>query len=57
MARAKQPDKLKTRIDAIACFYRETGRMPSFSELGELVELKSKNAVSEAPGVRKRMGV
>jgi len=38
-------ETLKTRIAEISRFYRERGRMPSFSELGELVGLRSKNAV------------
>jgi SOS regulatory protein LexA len=38
---------LRSRIREIARFYREKGRMPSFSEIGELVGLRSKNAVSK----------
>ena len=38
-------ETLKTRIAGISRFYRERGRMPSFSELGELVGIRSKNAV------------
>src|SRR5208283_391341 len=38
-------ETLKTRISEISRFYRERGRMPSFSELGELVGVRSKNAV------------
>jgi repressor LexA len=40
-------DKLKPRIKEISRFYREKGRMPSFSELGEATGLRSKNAVSK----------
>ncbi|HMK61261.1 MAG TPA: transcriptional repressor LexA [Dissulfurispiraceae bacterium] len=40
-------DKLKSRIRDISHFYRENGRMPSFSEIGELTGLRSKNAVSK----------
>lgn len=40
-------DKLKSRIRDISLFYREKGRMPSFSEIGELTGLQSKNAVSK----------
>lgn len=40
-------NKTKLRIDAIADFYNSNGRMPSFSELGEIWVLKSKNAVSK----------
>ena len=39
--------KTKTRIRAIADFYREAGRMPSFSEIGQRVGIRSKNAVSK----------
>lgn len=37
--------RLRQRIEGIAHFYRQKGRMPSFSEIGELVGLRSKNAV------------
>jgi SOS regulatory protein LexA len=40
-------DKLKDRVKGISLFYREKGRMPSFSEIGELTGLRSKNAVSK----------
>ncbi len=38
---------LRSRIREISRFYREKGRMPSFSEIGETVGLRSKNAVSK----------
>ena len=37
--------KLRGRIKDISRFYREKGRMPSFSEIGEMAGLRSKNAV------------
>ncbi len=37
--------KLRERINAITLFYKEKGRMPSFSEIGEITGLRSKNAV------------
>lgn len=40
-------DKTKSRVTALADFYGQNGRMPSFSELGDLWGLKSKNAVSK----------
>ncbi|GAB4387472.1 MAG: hypothetical protein Kow0025_01250 [Thermodesulfovibrionales bacterium] len=40
-------ERLKGRAREISLFYRERGRMPSFSEIGELVGLRSKNAVSK----------
>jgi repressor LexA len=40
-------DKIKSRIITLADFYGQNGRMPSFSELGDLWGLKSKNAVSK----------
>jgi SOS regulatory protein LexA len=39
--------KLRSRIREIIRFRRESGRMPSFSELGEITGLRSKNAVSK----------
>jgi len=38
-------DKLHSRAKEISHFYRQKGRMPSFSEIGEMVGLRSKNAV------------
>jgi SOS regulatory protein LexA len=38
-------DKLRQRISAIAAFYHEKGRMPSFSEIADLAGLQSKNSV------------
>ncbi|MGE5893735.1 MAG: transcriptional repressor LexA [bacterium] len=40
-----QEDLLRSRIRDIAGFYQKNGRMPSFSEIGELTGLQSKNAV------------
>lgn len=37
----------KSRAATLADFYKDKGRMPSFSELGALWKLKSKNAVSK----------
>lgn len=39
--------KLHERARAISRFYQEKGRMPSFSEIGEMTGLRSKNAVSK----------
>jgi SOS regulatory protein LexA len=38
-------DKLHSRAKEISRFHRQKGRMPSFSEIGEMVGLRSKNAV------------
>ncbi len=40
-------DRLKSRIREISLFYHQKGRMPSFSEIGEITGLRSKNAVSK----------
>lgn len=50
-------DRMRSRIDAIAGFYRENGRMPSFSEIGEMLGLGSKNAVSKLVGRLERLKV
>ena len=47
MERAGSEDTLRSRVRDIAGFYDEKGRMPSFSEIGEIVGLRSKNAVSK----------
>jgi repressor LexA len=40
-------ERLRSRIKEISLFYYRKRRMPSFSEIGELTGLKSKNAVSK----------
>jgi repressor LexA len=49
--------KLRSRIRDIARFQQENGRMPSYSELGELTGLRSKNAVFKLVGRLERLGV
>jgi repressor LexA len=41
----RRENKLKSRVNEIALFYQQKGRMPSFSEIGEIVGFRSKNAV------------
>ena len=43
--RDARPDILQTRIQKISHFYNQKSRMPSFSEIGEIVGFRSKNAV------------
>ncbi|MEK7307495.1 MAG: hypothetical protein AAB089_00295, partial [Nitrospirota bacterium] len=45
MTKNQKEDKLKARIQAISYFYQKNGRMPSFSEAGQILGLRSKNAV------------
>jgi repressor LexA len=47
MADEQKDEKLRSRIRDISLFYHTKGRMPSFSEIGELTGLQSKNAVSK----------
>ncbi len=42
--------KLRSRIGDITRFYKQSGRMPSFSEIGEMTGLRSKNAVFKLVG-------
>jgi SOS-response transcriptional repressor LexA len=49
--------KLRSRIREIVRFRRESGRMPSFSELGEITGLRSKNAVSKLVGKLEKLKV
>lgn len=57
MTKRTEPEKLKERIEAIGRFHRDAGRMPSFSELGKLVGLRSKNAVSKLVGKLEETGI
>ncbi len=45
MERDQKEERLRSRIKGISRFYSEKGRMPSFSEIGEMAGLRSKNAV------------
>jgi len=47
MKREQREEKLKSRVREISRFYYQKGRMPSFAEIGEMLGLKSKNAVSK----------
>lgn len=47
MARKLTDETLRARIRDISAFYHTKGRMPSFSEVGEIVGFSSKNAVSK----------
>ena len=47
MNKELQNEKLRARIREISRFYYQRGRMPSFSEIGEMLGIKSKNAVSK----------
>lgn len=42
-----EKEKLNNRINEISNFYSMNRRMPSYSEIGEMLGLKSKNAVSK----------
>jgi SOS regulatory protein LexA len=45
MKKESRENKLRSRARDISHFYHQKGRMPSFSEIGEMVGLRSKNAV------------
>ncbi|MBF0559157.1 MAG: repressor LexA [Nitrospirae bacterium] len=47
MRKTAEEDKLRGRIKDIAVFFGKSGRMPSFSEIGTITGLRSKNAVSK----------
>ncbi len=57
MQKELQKDKLRSRIDAISGFYQQNGRMPSFSEMGDMLGLRSKNAVSKLVARLEEMNV
>jgi repressor LexA len=47
MVQDTKEERLRSRTRDISRFYNENGRMPSFSEIGEMTGLSSKNAVSK----------
>lgn len=47
MRKTAEEDKLRGRIKDIAVFFGKSGRMPTFSEIGTITGLRSKNAVSK----------
>jgi repressor LexA len=55
MANAKE-QRLRKRAGEVAAFYRSAGRMPSYSELGGLLGLRSKNAVFKLVGRLEKLG-
>lgn len=56
-SQSNKDKKLRSRIRDIVRFRRESGRMPSFSELGEITGLRSKNAVSKLVGKLEKLKV
>lgn len=47
MTKTLRDEKLRSRVRGISEFYYRKGRMPSFSEIGEITGISSKNAVSK----------
>jgi SOS regulatory protein LexA len=57
MVRNLSKDALRSRIRDIAQFHKKNGRMPSFSEIGEMTGLQSKNAVFKLVAKLEEMNV
>ena len=57
MKKELKEDKLRSRIRAIANFYYQKGRMPSFSEIATLAGFRSKNAVNRLINKLEKMKV
>ena len=50
MTKTLSEETLKSRLGDIAGFYHDRGRMPSFSEIGEMFRLSSKSSVHKVVG-------
>ena len=48
MKKTAAEEKLRTRVKDVSAFYHQKGRMPSFSEIGEIFRLSSKSSVHKA---------
>jgi SOS regulatory protein LexA len=57
MKKYSREEKLRLRIRDISRFYHQKGRMPSFSEIGEIVGMNSKNAVFKLVNKLERLKV
>ena len=57
MPRIIKEDTLRSRIREIRKFHRESGRMPSYSEISGLTGLRSKNAVFKFVGKLEKLKV
>ncbi len=57
MPRKNQEERIRSRVAGIREFYRKQGRMPSYSEIGELTGLRSKNAVFKFIGRLEKLNV
>jgi len=57
MTKDQREERLRSRIKDISGFYSEKGRMPSFSEIGEMAGLRSKNAVFKLVNKLELLGV
>jgi repressor LexA len=56
MVKQAREARLRSRARVIAGFFRHNGRMPSFSEVGEMCGLRSKNAVYKLIGQLEGLG-
>jgi repressor LexA len=57
MPRTTKPETISSRVRKIKKFYQDTGRMPSYAEIGGLTGLRSKNAVFKFVAKLERMKV
>ncbi len=57
MTKDVREEKLRARVRGISGFYHQKGRMPSFSEIGEMAGLRSKNAVFKLVGKLERLNI
>ena len=57
MPREIKEETMRSRLRKIRRFHQNTGRMPSFAEIGELTGLRSKNAVFKFVGKLEKLKV
>jgi len=57
MPRITKPETISSRVREIKKFYQDTGRMPSYAEIGDLTGLRSKNAVFKLIGKLEKLKV
>ena len=56
MKKTAAEERLRSRVKDVSTFYHQKGRMPSFSEIGEMFRLSSKGSVHKAVNRLEGMG-
>ena len=57
MPRTTKQETISSRVSGIRKFFQDTGRMPSYAEIGDLTGMRSKNAVFKFIGKLEKLKI